>query len=80
MNHPMSKTLNCLDEDDARILGNNLMPALKTNKTVAAGIDQWRGQNKAVDELLMEFPWLKGLFVVLGQDVVNAAPWGLRWR
>ena len=80
VNHSMSKTLNCVNENDARILGNNLMPALKTNKTVAAGIDQWRGQNRAVDELLTEFPWLKGLFVGLGQYVVNAAPWGLKWR
>ena len=80
VNHPMSKTLNCVNEVDARILGNNLMPALKTNKTVAAGIDQWRGQNRAVDELLTEYPWMSGLFAGLGQDVVNAAPWGLKWR
>ena len=80
VNHPMSKALNCVDTNDARILGNNLMPALKTNKTVAAGIDQWRGQNRAVDELLTEYPWMSGLFAGLGQDVVNAAPWGLKRR
>ena len=79
-NHSVSTKLSCVREEEARIIGNNLMPALKRNKTVAAGIDQWRRQNRAVDELFVEFPWMKGLFLALGQGVVNTAPWGMMWR
>ena len=79
-NHSVSTKLSCIREEEARTIGNNLMPALKRNKTVAAGIDQWRGQNRAIEELMIEFPWMKGLFLVLGQSVVNSASWGLRWR
>ena len=79
-NRPVSTQLKRLGESEARIIGNNLMPALKSNKTAAAGIDLWRRQNKAVDDLLTEYPWMQGFFVALGQDVIKAAPWGLKWR
>ena len=79
-NNPLSVALDCVGEKEARIIGNNLMPALKTNKTVAGGIDQWRAQNKAIDELFIEFPWMIGLLVTLGQGVIKSAPWGLKWR
>ena len=79
-NRPVSKNAKSMSEYDAKIVGNNLMPALKRHKTVAGAIQQWRGQNKAMDELLAEFPWMKGLFASLGQGIVNAAPWGLKWR
>ena len=79
-NRPITTDLNCLKEEEARIIGNNLMPALKRNRQTAAAVDQWRMQNKAVDELLAEYPWMKGLFLVLGQEVVNSAPWGVKFR
>ena len=66
-NHSVATKLSCIREEEARVIGNNLMPALKRNKLVGAGVDQWRVQNKAVDELLTEYPWMKGLFEVLGQ-------------
>ena len=80
VNRPVLANLDCLKEEEARIVGNNLMPALKSNKTAAAGVEQWRGQNKAIDELLTEYPWMKGLFVALGQGVIITAAWGLKWR
>ena len=80
VNHPVSTCLASLEEREARIVGNNLMPALKKNKTAAAGVDQWRMQNKAIDELLAEFPWMKGFFIAIGQSVVYSATWGLKWR
>ena len=80
VNYPVSTALSSLNENDARIIGNNLMPALKRNKIVATGIDQWMRQNRAIDELFDELPWMKGLFLAVGQGVVNSAPWGLTWR
>ena len=80
INNPVATKLECLSKSEARIIGNNLMSALKSRKVVAAGVDQWRGQNRAINELLLQFPWMKALFEALGQSVANAAPWGLRWR
>ena len=80
VNRPVLSDLDCLKEEEARTIGNNLMSALKRHKRAEAGIDVWRGQNKAVDELLTEYPWMQGLFLALGQGVLNAASWGLRWR
>ena len=79
-NNPVSTKLNCLKEEEARIIGSNLMPALKSRKRVEAGVDQWRRQNRAIDELLTEFSWMKALFEALGQEVVRNSSWGLKWR
>ena len=79
-NYSISTKLECLGEEEARIIGNNLMPALKSRKVVNAGIDLWMGQNRAINELLDEFPWMRALFQALGQGVVKTAPWGMMWR
>ena len=79
-NHPVHIKLNRIEEKEARVIGNNLMSALKGRKTAAAGVSQWIGQNDAMNELIEEYPWMNGLFEALGQDIVKAAPWGLRWR
>ena len=79
-NRPQRKKLVALSELEARVVGNNLMPALKSRKTAAAGVQQWRGQNPSMDELLIEYPWLTSFFVSMAKGVVKSAPWGLLWR
>jgi hypothetical protein len=69
-----------VDEKKARVIGNNLMPCLKSRKVIKAGVDMWRLQNRAVGELFEEFPWLEGMFVEIGKGVVKAAPWGMMFR
>ena len=72
--------LECVEEKEAWVIGNNLMPCLKSTKTAKAGVDMWRLQNRAIDELFAEFPWMKEMFVAVGEGVVKAAPWGLMFR
>ena len=79
-NHSISTKIEVIEEEEARIIGNNLMSALKSRKLIAAGVDHWRKQNRAIDELLTEFPWMRALFEALGQGVVKTAPWGMMWR
>jgi len=80
VNRSRSIKLECVEEKDARVIGNNFMPCLKSRKVARAGVDIWRLQNKAVGELIEEFPWMKEMFVALGEGVVKAAPWGLMFR
>lgn len=47
-NRPQNVKLECVTEIEARIIGNNLMPCLKSRKTARAGVEQWAGQNRAV--------------------------------
>ena len=61
-------------------MGKNLTPCLRSRKLIAAGVDQWRQQNRAVGELFREFPWIESMFVALGEGVVKTAPWGLMFR
>lgn len=79
-NYPISTKLECVTEEEARIIGNNLMPALKSRKTARSGVNQWRDQNLAAEQLLDEFPWMEDLFVAIGEGVVKTAPWGMLWR
>jgi hypothetical protein len=79
-NSSVSTKLVCVEEKEARVIGNNLMPCLKSRKVIKAGVDMWRLQNRAVGELFEEFPWMEGMFVELGKGVVKAAPWGLTFR
>ena len=79
-NKPIATSLSCLTEEEALVIGKNMMPALKSRKLAAAGIAQWRGQNGAMNELFSEFPFLEDFFIALAQGVINAAPWGLIWR
>jgi hypothetical protein len=69
-----------VEEKEARVIGNNLMPCLKSRKVIHAGVDMWRLQNRAVGELFEEFPWMEGMFVEIGKGVVKTAPWGLLFR
>ena len=79
-NRPVLTQLNRLRESEARVIGNNLMPALKSRKTAQAGVEQWSVENRAVEELFIKYPWMKALFVAVGKGVVKAAPWGMMWR
>ncbi|GMI48438.1 hypothetical protein TrCOL_g6642 [Triparma columacea] len=79
-NSSVSTKLECVEEKEARVIGNNLMPCLKSRKVIGAGVDRWRLQNRAVGELFEEFPWMEGMFVEIGKGVVKGAPWGLLWR
>jgi hypothetical protein len=69
-----------VEEKEARVIGNNLMPCLKSRKLIEAGVDMWRLQNRAVGELFEEFPWMEGMFVEIGKGVVKTAPWGMTFR
>ena len=80
LNSTVSTKLECLEEMEAKVIGNNLMPCLKTRKVAIAGVDAWRLQNRAVGELFKEFPWLQGTFERLGEGVVKSAPWGMMFR
>mmetsp|Transcript_10792 Transcript_10792/g.22152 ORF Transcript_10792/g.22152 Transcript_10792/m.22152 type:complete len:1934 (-) Transcript_10792:39-5840(-) len=80
VNHPLSTKLVCVTEREARILGNNMMPSLRSRKLARSGVDQWRLQNRAAAELLQEFPWMYDMLVALGEGVIKAAPWGLMFR
>ena len=73
-------TLERVEEPEARVIGNNLMPCLKNRKTPRAGVDLWAKRNIAVMELFVEFPWMRNVFTSIGERVVKAAPWGLFWR
>jgi hypothetical protein len=79
-NSSVSTKLECVEEKEARVIGNNLMPCLKSRKVIKAGVDMWRLQNRAVEELFEEFPWMEGMFVEIGKGVVKTAPWGMLWR
>ena len=35
--------------EEARTIGNNLMPCIKSRKIAKAGIEQWKVQNRAVE-------------------------------
>ncbi|GMI41984.1 hypothetical protein TrCOL_g13771 [Triparma columacea] len=79
-NHPVSKRLVEVGEEEALVIGNNLTPCLKSRKIVEAGVDQWRLQSAAVRELFEEYPWMNAMFVAVGYGVVRGAPWGLKMR
>ena len=80
LNSSVNTKLVCVGDEDAKQIGRNMIPALKSRKTAEAGILQWRRQNPSMDELLKERPWLESLLVVVGRGVVKAAAWGLLWR
>ena len=80
INSSNSTKLECVEEKQARVIGNNLMPCLKSRKLITAGVDVWRLQNKAVGELFEEFPWMEDLFVAIGKGVIKTAPWGVILR
>ena len=76
----MHTKLTCVEENEAMVIGSNLMSCLKSTKTARAGVDMWRLQNRAAGELFVEFPWIVGMFYALGEGVVKTAPWGLAFR
>ena len=54
INRPVSVKLACITEKEATVIGNNLIPCLKSRKTAKAGVEQWKEQNSAVGELFTE--------------------------
>mmetsp|Transcript_14619 Transcript_14619/g.29983 ORF Transcript_14619/g.29983 Transcript_14619/m.29983 type:complete len:1930 (-) Transcript_14619:32-5821(-) len=79
-NSVVKTKLECISEKEARVLGNNLMPCMKSRKVIGAGVDLWSMQNRAIGELFKEFPWMRSMFIALGQGIVKTAPWGLMFR
>jgi len=49
LNHSQRMKLECITEKEARTIGNNLMPCIKSRKIAKAGIEQWKVQNRAVE-------------------------------
>ena len=76
MNRPIETKLVCVSEKEAKQIGKNLVPALKSKKLVTAGVDQWRVQNRAVKDLVVIYPWVEPMFTVLGNGIVKTAAWG----
>ena len=79
-NRGVTTKLKDVGEVEARVIGSNLAPCLKSRIVVPAAVDQWRLQNAAVGELFEEFPWMNDMFMAVGYGVVRAAPWGLQAR
>ncbi|GMH55451.1 hypothetical protein TL16_g01910 [Triparma laevis f. inornata] len=79
-NIAITTKLVCVSEKEAIRIGKNLMPALKSRKVIGAGVDQWRGQNPAVGELMDEHNWVEQMMLVLSKGIVKTAAWGLMWR
>ena len=65
---------------EARVIGNNLMPCLKSRQLITAGVDTWRLQNKPIKELFEANRWMEDMFVAVGTGVVKTAHWGLTFR
>ena len=80
LNKSVGTKLACVTDKDAKQIGKNLIPALKSRKTAEAGILQWKKQNPAMVELTDEHPWVENMLVVLARGVVKSAAWGLMWR
>ena len=80
MSKSVSTKLVCLSDKEAKQIGRNLMPALKSKKLASSGIDQWRRQNRAVRDLIGIYPFLEPMFEELAHAMVKTAPWGLMWR
>ena len=80
MSKSVSTKLVCLSDKEAKQIGRNLMPALKSKKLASSGIDQWRRQNRAVRDLIEIYPFLEPMFEELAHAMVKTAPWGLMWR
>ena len=70
----------CTSDKDGDQLGKNGVMAVKAKKLVAAGINDFRLQNVAVNELFEIYPFLQPAFTNMAREVVRTAPWGLRWR
>ncbi|GMI11784.1 hypothetical protein TrVE_jg8632 [Triparma verrucosa] len=80
MSKAVHTKLVCISEKEATRIGKNLIPALKSKKLVAAGVDQWRVQNRAVKELMESYDWFQPMMVELSKGIVKTAAWGLMWR
>ncbi|GMH94195.1 hypothetical protein TL16_g12834 [Triparma laevis f. inornata] len=80
MNRVVSTKMVCLSTREARQIGKNLIPSLKSKKLIFAAVDKWRLQNRAVKELMAVHGWFEQFIIVLGKGVVKSAAWGLLWR
>ncbi|GMH73697.1 hypothetical protein TL16_g06259 [Triparma laevis f. inornata] len=80
MNKAVSTKMVCVSEKEAIQIGKNLIPCLKGRKVIAAGVDQWKIQNRAVRELVEKREWFEPFIVVVSKSIVKTAAWGLMWR
>jgi hypothetical protein len=80
MNVPQETRLQCMTEAEAVVLGKSLIPSLKSRKMAESGLKQWEMQNRAAQELFDEYPFLEETMLVVSQEVIRTAPWGLMWR
>jgi len=69
-----------LTEAEARTIGCSLSAALRARKSADAGVHQWMLANRSVEELFEKYPWTKGMFTAISQEILKKAPWGLVWR
>jgi hypothetical protein len=44
----------CVAEEEARVIGNNFMPCLRSKKRPQSGVAQWEDQNRAVAEVRLD--------------------------
>jgi hypothetical protein len=79
-NIAVNAKLVCVSEKEAIRIGKNLIPSLRSKKLVAAGVDQWRIQNKAVKELMEKEEWFQPMILELSKGIVKTAAWGLMFR
>ncbi|GMH69388.1 hypothetical protein TL16_g05146 [Triparma laevis f. inornata] len=80
MNHVVRAKLDCLSVREAAQIGKNLIPSLKSKKLAEAGVDQWKVQNRAVNELADKNVWFLPMISLLARGIVKSAAWGLMWR
>ncbi|GMI02548.1 hypothetical protein TrVE_jg10594 [Triparma verrucosa] len=77
---PIKTKLVCLTDLEAKQIGKNLIPALRSKKLAEAGVDQWKVQNNAVKELMEKYVWFYPMILVVSKGIVKSAAWGLMWR
>ncbi|GMH89344.1 hypothetical protein TL16_g11428 [Triparma laevis f. inornata] len=80
MNIPQETRMQCMTEAEAIILGKSLIPSLKSRKMAESGLKQWEMQNRAAQELFDDYPFMEETMLVVSQEVIRTAPWGLMWR
>jgi len=80
MNKSVRTKLECLDEAEARKIGRNLSPSLKSRKTAQAGLFQWEKQNRSMVQLFKRHEWLESMLLSISQEIMKTAPWGLALR
>jgi len=79
VNQPVETKLGSLSVQEARRIGKNLSWTLRQRKA-EAGLDQWKRQNKSMEELFEKHAWIESAMLAISQEIVKTAPWGLMFR